>query len=58
MTTTYTVEIDANDDGVFSPLVAGDVLGVRWRLGMDTPFAGRSSGSVGGGYAVEPGRAL
>jgi hypothetical protein len=36
---TYTVEIDVDEDGVFAPLIARDVLDVRWRLGMDAPFA-------------------
>lgn len=38
MTIHYTVEIDHDDDGVFSPVTA-DALALEWRLGMDAPYA-------------------
>jgi hypothetical protein len=36
--TSYSVEIDYDDDGVFSAVTA-DVLALEWRLGMDAPYA-------------------
>ncbi|MBL8163888.1 MAG: hypothetical protein JNJ61_18010, partial [Anaerolineae bacterium] len=36
--TSYSVEIDYDDDGAFSAVTA-DVLALEWRLGMDVPYA-------------------